>query len=335
MAHIIRVIKKLMNLLFKKITFSLFLLLTIGTSFAADPYPNKPIRIIVPFAAGGGGDFLVRAWSEKFSEALKQPVIIENRGGGNTTVGTEAVARAAPDGYTLLFVSTSLSTNPTLMASLPYKTPEDFSPISMVVSYPFGLAARSTLPANNMGEIIEYAKKNPGKVTIANSGDGSASHLAALMLEEATGTDMTTIAYRGAGPAITDVAAGHVDLTFTGMSQIKPFMDNKRVKLIASSGSKRLLSNPDVKTISEQGVKDFNSFVWWGLLAPAGTPKEVIDKVHQALKISVTSPDVVKRFNSTDAEVRLSSPQEFEQFLRDEIVRWKKLLTKKNPTSNP
>ncbi|QWD66715.1 tripartite tricarboxylate transporter substrate binding protein [Polynucleobacter sp. MWH-Aus1W21] len=318
-----------MKLSFQKISLGLLLLFSLASSFAAEPYPNRPIRIIVPFAAGGGGDFLVRAWSEKFSEALKQPVIIENRGGGNTTVGTEAVARATPDGYTLLFVSTSLSTNPTLMASLPYKTPDDFTPISMVLSYPFGLAARSTLPANTIGELVEFAKKNPGKVTIANSGDGSASHLSALMLEDMTGTDMTTIAYRGAGPAITDVAAGHVDLTFTGMSQIKPFLDNKRVKLIASSGSKRLQSNPDLKTISEQGIKDYNSFVWWGLLAPAGTPKDVVDKIYQALKVSIASPEVVKKINSIDGEVRLSSPQEFDQFLRDEIARWKKLLTKK------
>lgn len=324
-----------MKFFYQKIALSLLLLLSVGSSFAADPYPNKPIRIIVPFAAGGGGDFLVRAWSEKFSEALKQPVIIENRGGGNTTVGTEAVARAAPDGYTLLFVSTSFSTNPTLMASLPYKTPDDFAPISMVLSYPFGMAARSNLPENTIGELVEFAKKNPGKITIANSGDGSASHLSALMLEEMTGTDMTTIAYRGAGPAMTDVAAGHVDITFTGMSQIKPFLDNKRVKLIASSGSKRLHSNPDLKTISEQGVKDYNSFVWWGLLAPAGTPKDVVDKIYQALKVSIASPDVVRKINSIDGEVKLSTPQEFDQFLRDEIARWKKLLTKKKTTGTP
>lgn len=324
-----------MKFFYQKIVPSLLLLLSVGSSFAADPYPNKPIRIIVPFAAGGGGDFLVRAWSEKFSEALKQPVIIENRGGGNTTVGTEAVARAAPDGYTLLFVSTSFSTNPTLMASLPYKTPDDFAPISMVLSYPFGMAARSNLPENTIGELVEFAKKNPGKITIANSGDGSASHLSALMLEEMTGTDMTTIAYRGAGPAMTDVAAGHVDITFTGMSQIKPFLDNKRVKLIASTGSKRLHSNPDLKTISEQGVKDYNSFVWWGLLAPAGTPKDVVDKIYQALKVSIASPDVVRKINSIDGEVKLSTPQEFDQFLRDEIARWKKLLTKKKTTGTP
>jgi tripartite-type tricarboxylate transporter receptor subunit TctC len=324
-----------MNFFYQKMGLSLLLLFTLSSGFAAQPYPNRPIRIIVPFAAGGGGDFLVRAWSEKFSEALKQPVIIENRGGGNTTVGTEAVARSTPDGYTLLFVSTSLSTNPTLMASLPYKTPDDFAPISLVLSYPFGLAARSTLPENTIGEIIEFAKKNPGKITIANSGDGSASHLSALMLEDASGTDMTTIAYRGAGPAITDVAAGHVDLTFTGMSQIKPFLDNKRVKLIASSGSKRLYSNPDLKTISEQGIKDYNSFVWWGLLAPAGTPKEVVDKIYQALKISIASPEVVKRISSIDGEIKLSSPQEFEQFLRDEVTRYRKLLTKKKIANTP
>ena len=298
-------------------------------AFAADNFPSRPIKIVVPFAAGGGGDFLVRTWANKFSEILKQAVIIENRGGGNTVVGTELVAKATPDGYTLLFVSTSLATNPSLIKNLPYKTPGDFAPISLVLSYPFGLAIRNSLEISSIEELANYAKKNPGKLTIANSGDGSAAHLAAIMLEDALATPITHIAYRGAGLAMTDVAAGHVDLTFTGTSQIKPFLENKRVRLLASSGPKRFDLYPQVRTIAEQGLKGFNASVWWGLLAPAGTPKEIVEQLNQALRLSMNNPEVSKKIGTIDAELILSSSSEFSNFLQEEIIRWHKLLGNK------
>ena len=296
------------------------------TAAAADNYPNRPVRIVVPFAAGGGGDFIVRAWSDKLSEVLKQPIIIDNRGGGNTVAGTDYVSKANPDGYTLLFTSTALSTNPTLLPNLPYKTPDDFASIALVITYPFGMAARASLEANSIPELIAYAKKNPGKVSVANSGEGSGSHLAAELFKDATGVNIMTVPYRGAGPAMNDVAAGHVDLMFTGMSQIRPFVESKRVKVLASSGLKRLQSAPDVKTIAEQGVKGFNAVVWWGLLAPAGTPKDVVEKINLALRTSLAYPDVAKRLDVIDGEIRVSTPQEFDTMVRDEIVRWRKLL---------
>ncbi len=294
--------------------------------FAADPWPTRPVRIVVPFAAGGGGDFIVRSWAENFSAALGQPVVIENRGGGNTVTGSEFVARATPDGYTLLFASTALSTNPSLVPNLKYRTPEDFVPISHVISYPFAMVARTTLEANSVQEVIALAKKNPGKLNISTSGDGSGAHLAAELFKEATGTNIQTIPYRGAGPAISDVAAGHIDLTFTGMSQVQPLIDAKRVKVIASTGQYRLKSAPDAKTVAEQGVPGFNAVVWWGLLAPAGTPKDVVDKIHQALRTSLADQEVKKRLAVIDGDVRTSSPQEFESFIRDEVVRWKRLI---------
>ena len=321
---------KVETLAMKRLNFGTFLAVWLAAAYlstaAAEIYPNRPVRIVVPFAAGGGGDFIVRAWSEKLSEVLKQPVIIENRGGGNTAAGTDYVSKANPDGYTLLFTSTGLSTNPTLLPNLPFKTPDDFAPIALVITYPFGMAIRSTLDVNSIPELIAYAKKNPGKVSAATSGEGSASHLAAEQFKDATGISLMTVPYRGAGPAMNDVAAGHVDLIFTGMSQIRPFAESKRVKVLASSGLKRLHSAPDVKTIAEQGVKGFNAVVWWGMLAPAGTPKEVVEKMNLALRTSLAHPEVAKRLEVIDGEIRVSTPQEFDTMIREEIVRWRKLL---------
>jgi tripartite-type tricarboxylate transporter receptor subunit TctC len=293
---------------------------------AAEPWPARPVHIVVPFAAGGGGDFIVRVWADRFSAVLKQPVVVENRGGGSTVAGTEYVSRAAPDGYTLLFTSTALSTNPTLLPNLKYRTPEDFAPIAQVISYPFALAARTDLEINDIPELVAYAKKNPGKLTISTSGDGSGSHLAAVLLQDATGIRMVTVPYRGAGPAIADVAAGHVDMTFTGMSQVKPFVDGRRVKVLASSGLNRLKSAPEVRTVADQAVPGFNAVVWWGMLAPAGTPKEVVDKVNEALRISLADAEVEKRLAVIDGDIRVSSPQEFEKLIREEVARWKRLI---------
>ena len=297
-----------------------------ANAHAAENYPNRPVRIIVPFAAGGGGDYIVRAFSDKLSEALKQPVIVDNRGGGNTVIGTEAVARATPDGYTLAIVSPAFATNPTLQASLPYKTPTDFEPVGLVITYAMGLAARSSLDANNIAELIALDKKSPDPLSIATSGSGSASHLAAELFRDATGLNLLNVPYRGAGPALLDVAAGHVDLVFTGLSQIKSQLDTKRVKLLATSGLERLKSAPDTKTIAEQGVKDFEALVWWGILAPAGTPKDIVLKINSALKQSLADPEVSKRLEIIDGEVKVSSPEEFASFIDSEISRWGTLL---------
>ncbi len=299
-----------------------------GTSGAgpADNYPDRPVRIVVPFVAGGGGDFIARAWADKLSDVIKQPVIIENRGGGNTVVGTEQVAKAAPDGYTLLLVSPTISTNPTLLPNLPYKTPEAFAPVAQVITYAMGVAVHVGSPIQNIPELVAYAKKNPGKLTTATSGEGSATDLAAELFMERTGTKITKIPYKGAGQGVLDVASGHVDMLFTGMSQLKPQLDGKRIRLIATSGSQRLNSAPDVATIAEQGYPGFEAVVWWAVLAPAGTPPEIIEKINAALKTSLSHPDVGRRLAVIDGVVRVSSPKEFDMFLRSEIETWRRLL---------
>ena len=298
----------------------------------ADHYPERPIRIVVPFVAGGGGDFIVRAWADKLSDTLKQPIIVDNRGGGNTVVGTDIVAKAAPDGYTLLIVSPSIATNPALIPNLPYKTPDDFAPVGLVITYAMGLGARASLPANNVQELLALARATPGKLSMATSGEGSATDMAAELFKSATGAEILVVPYRGAGQGVMDVASGHVDLLFTGMSQLRAHLDSKRIKLLATSGHLRLKSAPDTPTIAEQGFPGFESVVWWGILAPAGTPPEIVRKLNGALATSLLHPDVTTRLAVIDGEVRLSSPQEFDQFLRAELVRWGKLL---KPAATP
>ena len=315
-------------MLFKKLLILCSALLATHIVWAgpADSYPDKPVRVVVPFVAGGGGDFIARAWADKLSEVIKQPVIIENRGGGNTVVGTEQVAKAAPDGYTLLLVSPTISTNPTLLPNLPYKTPEAFAPVAQVITYAMGVAVYAGSSIQNIPDLVAYAKKYPGKLTTATSGEGSATDLAVELFMEQTGTKMTKVPYKGAGQGVLDVASGHVDMLFTGMSQLKPQLDGKRIRLIATSGLQRLNSAPDIPTIAEQGYPGFDAVVWWGVLAPAGTPAEIIEKINAALKTSLAHPDVGRRLAVIDGVVKVSSPKEFDSFLRAEIETWRRLL---------
>lgn len=307
------------------ITLGFFSSLTLAQS-NVEHYPEKPIRIVVPFVAGGGGDFIARAWADKLSETIKQPVIIDNRGGGNTVVGTDIVARATPDGYTLLLVSPSIATNPTLHPALPYKTPEDFKTVGSVITYAMGLGVRTSLPFNTIPELLNFARMQPGTLTMATSGEGSATDMAAELFKAATGIDLLIIPYKGAGQGVLDVASGHVDLLFTGMSQLKPHLESQRIRLLATSGKNRLRSAPTIPTIAEQGVSNFEAVVWWGILAPAGTPDAIIHKINQALAISLAHPEVTKRLAIIDGEVRLSSPAEFDVFLKNEIDKWSRLL---------
>lgn len=298
---------------------------------AAGSYPERPVRIVVPFAAGGGGDYIGRAWSDKLSAELGQPVIIDNRGGGNTVVGTDFVAKAPPDGYTLLLVSPSIATNPTLLPGLPYRTPQDFAPVGLVITYAMGLGARQGLPANDIPGLVRLARERPGTVSVATSGEGSASDLAAQLFRSATGADILVVPYRGASQGAIDVASGHVDIAFTGMSQLKPFLDSGRIRLLATSGLRRLKSAPEIPTIAEQGYPGFEAVVWWGILAPARTPDEIIMRLNQALARSLAHPDVAQRLDVIDGEVRLSSPAEFSTFLDAEILRWGRLLGSPRP----
>lgn len=304
-------------------------LLAIGAAqsvYASETFPERPIKIVVPFGPGGGGDFIARAWSNELSEVLKQPVIIENRGGGNTVIGTQAVAQAKPDGYTLLFVSQAIATNPTLLPELPYQTPAAFAPVAKVITYAMGFAVNAKLPYTGVPDVLKYARANPGKLSTATSGEGSATDLAAEQFMAATGTDIMKVPFKGAKDGAVAVASGHVDTLFTGMSQLKPLIDSGLIRLIATSGLKRLESAPNVPTIAEQGVPGFDAVVWWGVLAPAGTPKPIVDKINAALKVALEQPQVKERLQVIDGVVEVSTPKEFEDYIVAEIAKFRQIL---------
>ena len=298
----------------------------VSSAIANETFPERPIRIVVPFGPGGGGDFIARAWSNELAEVLKQPVIIENKGGGNTVLGTQTVAQAKPDGYTLLFVSQAIATNPTLLPELPYQTPGSFAPVARVITYAMGFAVNAKLPYNNVQDLIAFARKNPGDLSMATSGEGSATDLATEEFMAATDTKVMKVPFKGAKDGAVAVASGHVASLFTGMSQLKPLIDSGMIRLIGTSGSQRLVSAPDVPTIAEQGVKGFDAVVWWGVLAPAGTPKPIVDKINAALKQALQQPQVQERLKVIDGVVQVTSPSEFESYIVAEIAKFKALL---------
>lgn len=286
---------------------------------ANDGYPDRPIRLVVPFSAGGGADYIARALVTKLSESLGQPVVIENRGAGNTVVGTAAVAKSAPDGYTILLVNPQFAANPSIQPNLPYRTPDDFAPVALVMSYSMHLFANAKAPFNSIPEMIAYAKKNPGALNYGSAGVGSSGHVAGELFKKMTGTDIVHIPYNGAGPATTGVIGGHVQLLFTGMSQLKGAMDGGLVKLIGAGCSPR--NNAPAKTICEQGVPGFESLVWWGMLAPAGTPKPIIDRLNEVLRKASADSDIQKRFAVIDGDSTVSTPGEFDALIRSEMAK--------------
>ena len=294
-----------------------------GPSAAAESYPDHPIRFIVPFSAGGGGDYIARALIGKLSDYLGQPLIIENRGAGNTVVGTNAVAKSPPDGYTILLVNPQYTSNPSLQPNLPYKTPEDFESVALIMSYQMHLFANAKVPFNSVPELIDYAKKNPGALNYGSAGLGSSGHIAGELFKKMTGTDIVHIPYNGAGPAANGVIGGHVQLLFTGMSQLQGAMDGGFVKLIGAGCSPH--NKTPVKTICEQGVPGFESLVWWAILAPAGTPRPIVDKLNEAFRHASADPDIQKRFAVIDGDASVSTPEGLDKLVRSELTKLSKM----------
>jgi tripartite-type tricarboxylate transporter receptor subunit TctC len=291
----------------------------IGKAAAAETYPDRPIRFVVPFSAGGGGDYIARALIGKLSEHLGQPLIIENRGAGNTVVGTNVVAKSPPDGYTILLVNPQFASNPSLQPDLPYKTPDDFQSVALIMSYPMHLFAHSKEPFNSIPELIDYAKKNPTALNYGSAGVGSSGHIAGELFKKMTGASIVHIPYNGAGPAANGVIGGHVQLLFTGMSQLQGAMDSGFVKLVGAGCSQH--NKAPVKTICEQGVPGFESLVWWAILAPAGTPKPIVAKLNEAFRHAAADPEVQKRFATMDGDAGVSTPAGLDKLVRSEMAK--------------
>lgn len=311
----------------KKTLLALAATFAVGAAWA---YPDKPVTIVVPFAAGGPTDKVARDLAEALRKPLGATIIIENVGGAGGTLGATKVSKAAPDGYTLLLHHIGMSTSPALYRNLQYKTLDDFEYLGLVNEVPMTLIARPTLPANNYAEFLKWVEGNKGKINLANAGLGSASHLCGLLYMSTLKVDMTTVPYKGTGPAMTDLIGGQVDIMCDQTTNTTSQIDSGKVKAYAVSTTKRLSGNlAKLPTLEESGMKGFNVTIWHGMYAPKGTPKPVLEKINTALKTALKDADFLKREEAlgavvvTDARV---NPAEHKKFVADEINKWSPVI---------
>ncbi|WP_395139084.1 tripartite tricarboxylate transporter substrate binding protein BugD [Schlegelella aquatica] len=300
--------------------------LTSGAAYAQD-YPTKPVTFVVPFAAGGPTDKVARDLADTMRKSLGGQIIIENVAGAGGTLGATKVAKAAPDGYTILLAHVAMATSPALYRNLQYKTLEDFEYIGLINEVPMTLIGRPTLPANNYAELLKWLNDNKGKINLANAGLGSASHLCGLLFMSTVKIDMTTVPYKGTGPAMTDLIGGQVDLMCDQTTNTTAQIEGGKVKAYAVTTAKRL-ATPALKhlpTLDESGLKGFNVTIWHGLYAPKGTPKPILDKLNTALKTALKDPEFLKRQESLGAVVVTDNrvnPADHKKFVEAEINKW-------------
>jgi tripartite-type tricarboxylate transporter receptor subunit TctC len=297
-----------------------------AVAIAQSAYPAKPIRLVVPFPPGGATDVVARSIGQKLSDALGQPVVVENKAGASSNIGSEFVARSAPDGYTLLLGTIANATNMTYYPRMTYDTLRDLVPITQTMSAPSILVVHPSLPVKNLQELLAYARANPGKLSFASSGAGGSPHLAGEMLKLRAGIDMVHVPYKGAGPALQDTLAGNVQVAFKTSLSAVPHIQSGKLRGIAVAANKRVAQLPDVPTMAEAGMPDFEVSSWNGLLAPAGTPKEIVDRLYAETAKALRSPDLIERFAAQGAEPVGSSPEEFRAYIRAEVEKWGKVI---------
>ncbi len=294
---------------------------------AQPAYPVKPIRLVVPFAPGGSTDTIARLIGQKLDEALGQQVIIDNRPGAGGNLGVDYVAKSAPDGYTLIFGHVgTFGFGPSLYAKLPYDPIRDFAPVALFAMVPNMLVVHPSLPANNVRELVALARARPGQLNYGSSGNGSASHLATEYFKLLSKTDITAIPYKGTGPLVTDLIAGQTSLTITGVPPLYPHVQSGRLRALAVGSVKRLPLLPSLPTIAEAGVPGYESSTWFGPLAPAKTPREIIVRLNAELMKMLQRPDVRARFAAEGIEALGSTPEEFGTYIKSEIERWSRVI---------
>jgi len=310
----------------KKTVFILALLFATFAS-AQDSYPSRPIKLVVPFPPGGATDIVGRLVAQKLQEALGQPVVVENKAGGGSNIGSDQVAKAAPDGYTLLLGTIANATNMSIYKSMPYDTLRDFAPVTQTMAAPSVLVVTNALPVSNLKELIALAKSQPGRLSFASSGAGGSPHLAGELLKLRAGIDLIHVPYKGAAPALVDVVSGVVSMGFkTALSAI-PHMQSGKLKPIAVAATKRLAQIPNVPTMAEAGLPDFEVSSWNGVLAPAKTPPEIVAKLNRELVRILATQDLKDRFAAQAAEPVGSTPEQFRAYIRSEIDKWAQVVT--------
>ncbi len=299
----------------------------VGVQAQAADYPEKPITVIVPFPPGGSSDVTARLVSKKLAERVGQSIVIDNKGGANGSIGATALKQAKPDGYTILVGSIGVfAINPALFKDLRYDPMQDFDLLSVAVRTPNVLVASPNFPANTVAELVEYLKKNPNKVTFASSGTGSSDHLTAALFLQKTGTTGTHVPYKGGGPAINDLIAGHANVSFQNLGAIAPHVKSGKLKALGVTSGQRNPTLPNVPTMAESGVKDLEVYSWQAAAAPKGLPPAVRAKLEAELAASAQAPDIKPQFEAIGFEVVATNGEQFKKFLTDEIARWKNVI---------
>jgi tripartite-type tricarboxylate transporter receptor subunit TctC len=307
-----------------------------GAAVAADPYPAKAVRIVVTYPAGGTSDLIARISAQILTDKLGKPFVVENRAGAGGNIGTDAVAKAAPDGYTLLqgtFGPITMAV--ALYPKLPYAPARDFAPVIVVAEVPNLLLVHPSVPARSVAELVALAKSRPGSLNMAVSSLGGTPHLLTEMFQQSAGIRFTSIPYKGTAPALTDVVSGQVEVDFDALPAVLPFVKAARLRPLAVAGRTRVPQLPDVPTMAEAGYPDAEISAWHGLLAPAGTPREVVALINRTLVSELRAPAMRERLRELGAEVVASSPEEMESFLRAETTRWAELIARVRITVDP
>ena len=312
------------------ITLTLGLQTMIDGPSVAQLYPNKPIRFITPYPPGGGTSVVARIVGQKLTEKWGQQVLVDNRGGGNTIIGTEIGAKASPDGYTILFVDSTLAILPNFSSSLPYDTLRDFAPVATLTRIPFMLVLHPSLSANNLQELLALAKSKPGQLTYASSGNGGQGHLAMEVLSQLTSVKLQHIPYKGGGPALTDLLGGHVQMHINVPINLIGPVKSGRLKAMAITGESRLAALPQLPTFAEAGVPNFDVSYWQGVVAPAGTSPLIVDKMSTELAKILSMSDVKERLNSQGADPFISNPQQFAAMIKAELMKYGKVIKAAN-----
>ena len=291
-------------------------------------YPNKPIRLIAPFAAGGSIDILARMTADTLSKATNQAVIVENRPGASGNIGMEAVARARPDGYTLLFASTNLTLNPAVYPKVSFDPIKDFIAVTNVAYAPMILMTRPDFGGDSLQSLIQYGKSNPGKLNFSSSGAGGAPHLAGEMFQILTNIKMTHIPYAGAAPAITDIISGQVQITFTTYISAQAMLNSGRIRGLAVASLERLAALPQIPPFKEEGFEGMEFGTMFGLLAPAGTSVEIVNRLYQAIKIAATNPTFQENISKQGGYMVVNTPAEYDKYIKEDVAKWDSFIKK-------
>jgi tripartite-type tricarboxylate transporter receptor subunit TctC len=311
--------------------FSLLLFLCLSFSVNAQTWPAKPVRFIVPYPPGGTVDPLARLMGAKLGESLGQQFVVENRPGAGGSIGTAAGAKSAPDGYTFVFVFDAHAVNGSLIPNIGYDTLKDFASVMIVGTAPYAIASHVSKPYRNFGDVVQAAKANPGAVSIGSIGNGTLAHLILVLAQQAGGFKINHIPYKGGGPMTTDVLGGQVEMGIGSAALLSPQVKAGKMRALAVTGDKRTPVLPDVPTLAEQGVPGVVAHAWWGIVAPAGTPKPVLDRFHAELAKALNLPDVRKTLGETlGMELLVSTPEQMDKFVAGEVERWGKVVRGNN-----